>query len=339
MDGKWVRWLCLGFVVLLAACRTEAPVPTPTLMIPTAIVTITPAEPVADVLPTLPPPVTLTSAPTTIPVPTMTLPLTAASPEPMATAVSPTPTPPLTTGAPRYRVAFVEEDDVLNARSGAGVGNGIVGAFNPDAANVTITGSGELVAGSTWVPVTDGRVAGWVNGRFLTEVVAPAQFCQDADVLALLADLRTAVSRADDAMLAQLIHPERGLRIRTHWWNPEVLINGAARLALFTSGASYNWGTRDGSGEPYVGPFAREILPLLQKDLLNAAQTGCNNILSGATAGLVQLPEGYDALNFYSLYRPATDESGFDWGSWVVGVERWNGRYYLSYLVHFRWEI
>ncbi|MCA9979043.1 MAG: hypothetical protein KC413_24950, partial [Anaerolineales bacterium] len=72
---------------------------------------------------------------------------------------------------------------------------------------------------------------------------------------------------------------------------------------------------------------------------LRATEMRCNDILAGPTAGFVQLPEGYDALNYYSLYRPAADESGFDWGTWVVGVERWNGRYYLSYLVHFEWEI
>ena len=88
-----------------------------------------------------------------------------------------------------------------------------------------------------------------------------------------------------------------------------------------------------------MGSFAKVILPMLQKDLLGASETACNEILSGATAGLVQLPEGYEALNFYSLYRPATDEIEFDWGTWVVGIEQWNGRYYLGYLVHFAWEI
>lgn len=306
----------------LVACQQAIEEPTPTLIIPTAIVTAV-AESTTDTAPVLPPPVTLTPSST---VPSAATPNATATSFPAATETT-------------YGVAFVLADDVLNVRNGAGVGNDIVGTFRPNATGVSITGSGKEVSGSTWVPVTDGRVSGWVNGRFLTEIMPADRFCQDPAAQELLAELKTAVKETDNARLAQLIHPERGLRIRTNWWNPEVLLKGTAHTTLFSSSTSYDWGTHDGSGEPYVGSFSSQILPLLQEDLLNATETGCHEILAGPTAGLVQLPEEYKALNFYSLYRPATDESGFDWGTWVVGIEQWNGRYYLSYLVHFAWEI
>ncbi|MCA9960934.1 MAG: hypothetical protein KC443_17965 [Anaerolineales bacterium] len=332
MNRKQMKWLfvLVGALVLLAACQAETELPPATLLIPTSIV---PANvDTGGGQSTLPAPVTLTPVPTTI-----------AETQPTATAVSATttPIPPSSTpaAATTYRIAFVEDNDVLNVRSGAGVANGIVGELAPGVAGVSITGNGDLVSGSTWVPVTDGKVTGWVNGRFLTEVIPSAQFCADQAVLDLLAQLKTAVEQKDNVLLAQLIHPERGLRIRVNWWNPEVLLNGDARATLFTGSTSYDWGVHDGSGEPFVGSFSSEILPMLQEDLLRATEMRCNDILAGPTAGFVQLPEGYDALNYYSLYRPAADESGFDWGTWVVGVERWNGRYYLSYLVHFEWEI
>ena len=75
------------------------------------------------------------------------------------------------------------------------------------------------------------------------------------------------------------------------------------------------------------------------KDLLGASQWACNELLYGPTAGLITLPEGYEAVHFYSAYRPAPATQEFDWGTWAVRVERWQGRYYVSYLVHYRYEI
>ena len=75
-------------------------------------------------------------------------------------------------------------------------------------------------------------------------------------------------------------------------------------------------------------------------DLLEATEIGCNEILHGGTAGLIQLPDGYETINYYSFYRPGSAEyEGMDWGTWVVGVESWQGEFFLSFLVHFAWEI
>jgi hypothetical protein len=190
------------------------------------------------------------------------------------------------------------------------------------------------------VPIAAGALTGWINGRFLVETISQTEFCNDPAVTKLLADLETAVSSQDGNLLAQLIHPERGLRIHHAWWNPEVRISRADARQLFTSAAGYDWGVQDGSGQPIVGSFKEHILPLLQQDLLLATETGCDEIIHGGTAGFVRLPDGYDAVHYYSLYRPGTEEfAGMDWGTWVVGVEKWQGSYYVSFLVHFKWEI
>jgi hypothetical protein len=79
---------------------------------------------------------------------------------------------------------------------------------------------------------------------------------------------------------------------------------------------------------------------MLERDLLPATETGCNEILHGGTAGLVQLPDSFAGINYYSFYRPAgPDEVEMDWGTWVAGVERWQGSYQIAFLVHFAWEI
>lgn len=320
-------WSLLILLILLAAGCTAAPVsPTPTLVMPTAV----PPTPIVPPLAAAPSPTPPPPPPTAV-----TEPVSASTATPVATTVPPTPTPrPVT-----YQVAFVTNDDTLNVRSGPGVNFAVVGELDPQAAGVQITGDGRMVDGSTWVPVTAGSLRGWVNSRFLTADLPEADFCNDQAVVTLVAELKTAVSNRDNTLLGQLIHPERGLRLHTYWWNPVVLISGEEIQRLFTSRTTYDWGIEDGSGFPIFGSFARVVLPDLERDLLPATEEGCNKILHGATAGLVRLPDGYEQVPFVSLYRSAGDEIEFDWGTWVIGVEWWNGRYYLSYLVHFGYEI
>ncbi|RMG97754.1 MAG: SH3 domain-containing protein [Chloroflexi bacterium] len=318
--------LLVGMVTLVA-CRPEVTpeTATPILTLPTPIMTPASTNPRTQSGGTLPP------APTFEP---------KENGEESVSEMAETPQTETAESTPRYRVAFVTADDILNVRSGPGVSNPVVGTLPPDGKGIEITGSGVVVISSTWVPIRAGTLTGWVNSRFLTEDITAEAFCEDAAVMALLAELETAVANRDNTRLAQLIHPERGLRIRTAWWNPEILVRGDERNTLFTATTIYDWGVEDGSGFPIVGTFAEKIQPLLEKDLLNATETGCNEILHGSTAGLVQLPDGYQQVNFLTRMRPpAPDAIEFDWGSWVIGIERWQGVYYLSYLIHFAYEI
>ena len=319
--------ILIGFVLILAAACLPATVePTAELTIPTAIV---PAE-ITDAPPAIAPTLRadLPAPPTFQPDDSPAIqPGSQGTPEPTAT--------------PYYQVAFVAADDTLNVRSGPGVDKDVVGELAPEDAKAQITGAGQLVDGSTWVPIAADDVTGWVNGRFLTQSADGEAFCQDEVVADLLTDLETAVTNQDGDLLAQLIHPERGLRLRHSWWNPEVLLDHDEVSDIFTGSTSYEWGVEDGSGNPIVGYFSQEILPLIQEDLLLADdEPACDEIRHGGTAGIVRLPDEYQHIHYYSFHRPGTDEfSGMNWGTWVVGIERWQGEYYLSFLVHFAWEI
>ena len=311
---------------------------------------------------TLPPPVTitnntepdqpLTEAPS---LPTASLPVSTAAPSitPMnddVPAVTPTlaPTPtetepalalPQESGEEIYRVAFVADNDVLNVRSGPGVGNEASGTFAPDASDIFITGPGKQVSGSTWVPVEGQGVQGWVNSRYLTGQVSSETFCEDTAVLGLLEQLETAVANEDGDLLAQLVHPQRGLRLHTSWWNPVVHVQQEDVSDLFSSTASHDWGIEDGSGLPIDGSFGEVMLPLLQDNLSVATTKTCNQIEHGPTAGAVRLPDGYQNVNQYSYYRPAKDAIGFDWGTWVIGIELWQSEPVISSLVFYDYEI
>ncbi|MEW5986092.1 MAG: SH3 domain-containing protein [Chloroflexota bacterium] len=313
---------------LLFGCRGGAAEPT------TASLTIPPpAEPSAtptqvaelEAEATLPPP-----AVTTLPTNTAT-----AAPTQTATLIpSPSPTVRPTT----YNVIYVTADDVLNVRTGPGADNEVAGELPPDAQGIEITGPGQTVEGHVWTPITAGSLSGWVNSFYLTEAITGGEFCQDGDVATLVEALLAAVVNRDGEALAGLVHPQRGLRVQTYWWNPTVFFSGDQLAGLFTSNESYYWGIEDGSGFDINGSFSQVILPMLDKDLLPATEWGCNEFLHGNTTGYVQLPDGYQAANFYTLYRQS-GEIEFDWGTWAVGVEYWQGQYYISFLIHYDYEI
>lgn len=360
MNKTKTFWKSVAFGLLLpivVACTPFTVETEPTLVVPTAIVdaaledvptaTIAPTSTLA---PTLVPTLVSTTVPTTvptlaatatpIPVEPTTEPDTHTGPAATATAMAAQTTPLPSADNNAYQVAFVTTDDTLNVRAGAGVDYDVVGELAANEASVAITGSGEVVAGSTWVPIRAGEVEGWVNGRFLTPMQPEAAFCDDDAVMTLVEGFRTAVSNRDGEALAQLIDAERGLRIRVSWWNPEIRLAQDELVDIFESDTSYDWGIYDGSGDARVGTFATQIVPMFDNDLLPASEIGCNELLNGGSAGWVKLPDEYEPLNFVTFYRPhGPDQIEMDWGSWAIGVEKWGDSYKISYLVHFAWEI
>ena len=314
------------------------------------------SEPEADVtlvIPTVVTEVDVTAAPEAVstepaPRPTDPPPPTIAPADITPESVDPTPTsePGATPAGPTveivdiYRVAFVDENDVLNVRAGAGVDFDVVGELQPDATGISITGQGEVVEGSVWVPIATGRISGWVNSLFLTRDMKNDAVCDAAAVQQLMADLELALTDKDNNALANLIHPERGIHVHYNWWSDEVWLRHEEVDSLFTDNTDYTWGVQDGSGLEQIGTFSEIMLPMLQKDLLGASEYACNELLNGGTAGLVVLPAGFEQYNFRSFYRPFP-EGGveMDWGSWAVGFEEWDGNWYITYLVHYQWEI
>lgn len=241
---------------------------------------------------------------------------------------------------PEYRVQFIDANDVLNIRSGPGVSYPIVEAYPLGTTGLRANGPGQTVGNSLWLPIKHNESTGWVNSRFLVEVMDPQEFCADRETKAVIDNLIKAIESKDRQLLGALVEDDRSLRIRRNWWNPEVNLNSDSISDLFFSTQSYHWGVADGSGQDIEGTFNAVIKPLLDRNLLAASEIGCDTMLHGGTAGLVQLPDEYEGINFYSLYRPAgPNEFELDWGTWVVGIETWQGVYRLSFLVHYEWEI
>lgn len=340
-------FVLIALMGLLAACGGAEP---PELVIPTVAATADPNLPAATPLPTttLPPPATVVpptvspqaTATTQPPTPTLapTLPPAPTAPP----APSPTPVPPEAQQPSGYRVAFVAANDTLNVRRRPDPNAAVVAELPADARGIAVAGEGQSVrGGGLWLPVDTTAGSGYVNSRFLTEDISGQAFCADPAVTELLSRLQTAIAQRDEKLLAELVHPTRGLRLRLNWWNEEVIAAEAEVAQIFKDRQrdAVDWGTNEGSGEPIRGTFNDVMLPFLDRDYLGATQWACDQLLYGPTAGMMILPEGYEAVHFYSAHRPAPADVEFDWGTWAVGIERWQGRYYVSYLVHYRYEI
>ena len=238
-----------------------------------------------------------------------------------------------------YKVIHVDENDILNVRSGAGVSNGIVASLTPGQTGVRVVGFGQEVNGALWVPINVNNVSGWVNSRFLTENIPGGVFCADPEAQALIDELTAAIENRDGNGLANISSSTRGLRFRRYWHQDGVRFEDEEIANVFSSTQSYFWGIADGTGDDINGSFSEIMLPHLDRNLLQATEIGCNEILNGGSAGFIQLPFRYEGVNYFSMYRPAPAEQELDWGTWVVGIERWQEQYFVSFLVHYEWEI
>ena len=88
-------------------------------------------------------------------------------------------------------------------------------------------------------------------------------------------------------------------------------------------------------GTPDVGTFKDLIQPKLQ-DVLNASnmETYCDNLTKVFP---LATPWPYPNLHYYNLYKPAS-AAGFDFRTWLVGIEYVNDQPYISALVTIVWE-
>ena len=239
-----------------------------------------------------------------------------------------------------YAVILVSGGDVLNIRSGPGVGNAVVGTLQQTQSGLTRTGKTTLVGEDLWVEIQNpGGGTGWVNAKFLTEAVAPSAFCSDARVNTLIQNLASAIKGNNDDMLATLVNTRHGLDARL--WRYGTVANYTPEEAswVFESDYKVNWGPAPGSGENTLGTFSEALLPRLQEVFNANYSTHCNDTLDLATFSLEPWPPEYKNINFYTVYFPGTEQyGGLDWRAWTVGIEYVEAVPYLFSLIHYQWE-
>ena len=272
--------LCL-IVLTLTACAVPPPPATLTPLPPAATDTSIPTIP-----PTSGTEVIVTATAVTLP-PQLTPENTTSAP-PAATSTA---LPPVTGIYNPYSVILVGEGDVLNIRSGAGVGNAIVGALQPSAVGVNRTGPASSAGGDRWVEIQNpGGSTGWVNANFLTEQIASSTFCSDARVSELLNNLKTALMNSNGELLSSLVSPVHGLDLRL--WRYGTVANYSLEEASWVFESEYvvSWGPAPGSGEETSGTFSNQPLPKLQEVFGSNYTLHCNDTLDLATFTIAPWP-------------------------------------------------
>lgn len=251
-----------------------------------------------------------------------------------------TPLPPVTGMNNPYAVVLVLPGDILNIRAGAGVGNSVVGTLQPTTSGVMRTGPATSADGDRWVEIQNpSGGTGWVNANFLTEYVPSSTFCADARVTELLNNVKSALLNSNGKLLSSLVSPVHGLDLRL--WRYGTVANYSPEEAqwVFQSEYEVSWGAAPGSGEETKGTFNAQPLPKLKEVFGGNYSTHCNDTLDLATFSLQPLPPEYSNINFYTIYKPGSEQyGGLDWRAWIVGVEYVGGKPTLFALIHFQWE-
>jgi hypothetical protein len=219
------------------------------------------------------------------------------------------------------------------------VGNPLTTTLAYDKKNIYRTGSTTTASSAEWWQIykEDGS-KGWVNASYLTEFRSPANACADERIGTLLASFEAAVKSANGTALANLVSPRHGLAVRySAYTSAPVILSKAAVVGIFTSTASYHWGTVPGGGMEAVGTFKDKIQPKLLEVLNATHQTACNDTSHTGTLSH-PWPSEYTNLNFYALYKPGTPGTELDWRTWIAGIEYVNGVPYIVALVNYQWE-
>ena len=244
----------------------------------------------------------------------------------------------------RFAVVGVYSDDVLNVRSGPGVGNMIVGTIPYFGRNVEVHAGVEPVDDSWWVPVVYQTLNGWVNNSYLARQVGDT----GDDLAARTAQAVLALRDHDMDQVASLVHPVKGVTFSPYTYvrglqgapgQADLVFNRDQVRGLWTDPTVYLWGMYAGSGEPIEMTFAAYYqrfvydVDFAQPDAVGFGET----IGQGSTINNIPsvFPESTTVEYHFEGFDP--QYSGLDWRSLRLVWEMSDGTWYLVAIVHDEW--
>jgi hypothetical protein len=315
-----------------ATLTAQAPTPAP----------LTATSPPAATATPLPPASPTTASTATAPPPSATV------PAPTATVPAPTATPTLSTGPSLgpFTVVNVSSDDVLNVRSGPGVGHPVAGTIPYYGLGVEVHAGGQEVSGSWWVPVQYEAVTGWVNSNYLARQMGWAS----EPVAARAAQIILALKDREWGTLGGLVHPAKGVRlspyshVRANPADPggtDLMFSAEQITGLWSDPTVYHWGTFDGSGEPIDYTFQQYYERFVYDvDFAQPDVVGFNQIV-GQGNTINNIASVYPSAQVVEYHFEGFDPqyAGLDWRSLRLVLEEMGGTWYLTGIVHDEWTI
>lgn len=153
-----------------------------------------------------------------------------------------------------------------------------------------------------------------------------------------------ALKRRDDAALAALAHPTRGVR-----FSPYPYVNVASNVVLsradlaraYTDTKVRTWGVADGRGDPIAMTFADyNARYIFSRDFLNASKTSYNKPI-GSGNSIDNTAQAYPNAVLFEAYDPGPEPANesFRWQSLRLLFESEAGIWYLVGVVHGEWTI
>ncbi|WP_010243822.1 GerMN domain-containing protein [Acetivibrio cellulolyticus] len=154
----------------------------------------------------------------------------------------------------------------------------------------------------------------------------------------------TAIKEKDMKMLAQLVHPVKGV-LFSPYSNIDLEKNRVFTQGqisnMLKSETIYNWGAYDGSGEPIKLTFAQYYDKFVyDRDFKNAEKIAYNQLQQSGNI-IVNIKDVYPEGQFYDYYFSGfnPEYSGMDWESLRLVYEKYNGQWYLVCIAHGQWTI
>lgn len=159
-----------------------------------------------------------------------------------------------------------------------------------------------------------------------------------------------ALNSKDYAALADLVHPEKGVRFSINGsivLETDVVLSQTDFKSKAIGGKSVTWGVEDGSAAPMVMTVST-FMDRFNKDFENPVRSGYNERVTGfgikepPQKGVKILEGGesiYAGSEFVEYYFEGSSGQEFDWNSFVLIFEMYQGKYYLVGVLHNYWLI
>ncbi|GAA3411126.1 hypothetical protein ACFFNY_19295 [Paenibacillus hodogayensis] len=155
-----------------------------------------------------------------------------------------------------------------------------------------------------------------------------------------------ALKRQDWSRLAELAHPDRGIRFSPYGFvdtDKDLVFPSAALGKLYADTTKYEWGIYEGSGEPIRLTFAEYYAKFIYDvDFAKPEQTAVNKVVGkGNMANNMSEAYPSDRYAFVEYHFSGFDPkyAGIDWKSLRLVFEKDGGRLYLIGIVHDQWTI
>jgi hypothetical protein len=286
----------------------------------------------------------VTTTPSAVPLTTTTTsttvaPVTTTTTGPTTTTSEPAQVDPLLQDR-LWAVVLVTADDVLNIRSGPGVGNPIVAAAPPTERDLALTGRFETVGSSRWVELASFETGGWVNSYFLTPQYTTQEIDVAMDTLGRMAELGDLMSTGGDISDPM---SRRGLSVI--YFDDELRHYSRADLQTIMSSADVITWSSTGCMACVDRTFAQAVGDTylsVYDDLPNDAQTLLDDVLIGGGGPFppeAAIPVPFQNFHFVSFFDPGDDPDfgGLDWWTWLVFFDIEDGQAVIAGMAPAAW--